>query len=153
MVVRFTAGSVFKIQIADNRAAYGVMLGTRPYFAFYSDDLAERELAVGKGLRDSPIFVVAVHKSAYSNGRWGSPLCRIVKDFLPPVPLYFRQDVLNPSRCEIVDCEGNSRPAKPEECVGLERSAVWSAEHIEKRVQDYLSGRPNSFVESMKVKL
>jgi hypothetical protein len=152
MAVRFTPGSIFRIQVSDTKVAYGVMLATRPYIAFYSDLPPEVESG-RRGFDEAPLFVVAVHKNAYSAGRWGSPISRMGKDFLPPIPFFFRQDVINPANCEIVDHDGNSRPVTPKECVGLERSAVWSAEHVEKRLLDHYEGRENAFLESMKVKL
>jgi hypothetical protein len=152
LAIRFTLGSIFRIQVPVDKFAYGVMLVTRPYMAFYSDVPAGVESG-RRGFDGESLFVVAVHKSAYSDGRWGSPIFRVARDFLPPVPLFFRQDVINLENCEIVDHEGSTRQAEPTECVGLERSAVWSAEHVETRLLDHYEGRKNAFLASMDVKL
>lgn len=43
-------------------------------------------------------------------------------------------------------------PATMEECQGLELAAVWSAEHVEDRLRDHFDGRPNKWVESVRLK-
>ncbi|MFH9083693.1 hypothetical protein [Streptomyces sp. NPDC017673] len=137
--------------LPDGRGAYGVMLTTRPYMAFYEDTavVADKPISFEKG----PLFIVAVHASAYSTGRWGPIVGRVLKGSLPSAPAFFRQNVLNLADCVVVDAGGLETKVAPEACVGLERSAVWSAEHIESRIADQYAGRPNVFVESMKVKL
>lgn len=153
MTVRFSAGSILKIPVSGERFAYGVMLAVRPYFAFFSD-VSQTEESVRLGnLVGSPLFVVSVYSSAYSRGRWCSVLGRVKGASLPPIPHFFRQNALNLNDCEIVDAQGNVQQASPAECVGLERSAVWAAEHVEQRIDDIYAGRPNAFVESMKLKL
>ena len=42
------------------------------------------------------------------------------------------------------------RLAIAEECVGLERAAVWEPEHVEDRLRDHFAGRSNRWVESLK---
>ncbi|GGM57342.1 hypothetical protein GCM10011608_47820 [Micromonospora sonchi] len=45
------------------------------------------------------------------------------------------------------------RPAGPaEDCVGLERAAVWDAAHIEERLRDQHAGRPNPHLEHLCLK-
>jgi hypothetical protein len=67
--------------------------------------------------------------------------------------LYFRQNRRSLGSCVIVDADGNERKVPPAECVGLERSAVWSAENVESRLEDHYGGRPNGTVERMRVML
>lgn len=151
--MRFQAGAVLRVPLPYGGPALGLMLSTRPYMAFYAGDEAAQQAAQQADLNVSPLFVVAVHNSAYSKGGWGDVLYRIAREKLPEIPLFFRQNVMNAADCEIVDAGGGVRKAIPDECLFLERSAVWSAEHIEARLSDYLAGRPNDFVESMKVKV
>ncbi|MEI7895193.1 MAG: hypothetical protein WCI05_19005, partial [Myxococcales bacterium] len=47
---------------------------------------------------------------------------------------------------------GTERPATREACVGLERAAVWSAEHVESRLSDQLAQRPNKWAEQAHLK-
>ncbi|MEU0382906.1 hypothetical protein [Streptomyces chartreusis] len=128
------------------------MLRVRPHVAFSSDE--QIGLVGFSGVPETaPLFVIAVHNKAYSRGRWGPILHRVNTDVLPDVPFFFRQNVLDAQDCEITDPFGQVRQATPEECLGLERSAVWEAEHVEQRISDLYARRPNLFVESMKVKL
>jgi hypothetical protein len=120
---------------------------------FYSDKAGIKDLSRGEAIAESPLFISAVHKSAYSTERWGSVLLKLPKAVLPEIPCFFRQDPLNPENCEIFNTQGETRSASPSECAGIERSAVWSAEHVESRLTDSYAGRPNAFVESLRVKV
>jgi hypothetical protein len=46
-------------------------------------------------------------------------------------------------KCTIFDSAGMEMSATPEDCIGLERAAVWDPHHIEKRLLDAFMGRPN----------
>jgi hypothetical protein len=39
-----------------------------------------------------------------------------------------------------------------EEVKGLERAAVWEADHIEDRLTDYIDGKENKWVKSLELK-
>lgn len=154
MAVRFTPGTVLGFAVPGaGRAAYGLMLDTSGYMAFYeggtevAEDDARRALQAG-----GPLFVACMYRTAYSKGRWGEALLRVPKDTLPQIPPTFRQDAINPERLHLDDHLGNSRPAKPEEIVGLEATSVWDAEHVESRLADHYRGVPNAFVEQMRYK-
>jgi hypothetical protein len=133
--------------------ALAVMTARSPYIAFYScrgepDPAAIQEICSG-----APLFVIAVMRSAYSAGRWGRALGRLPETALPLIPPVFKQEI-GSGACSIVEPGQSTRLSVPrEECLGLERQAVWSAEHIESRLSDFYEGRPNIFVESLKVKL
>jgi hypothetical protein len=138
---------------AGGQRALAVMTARSPYIAFYScrgepDPAAIHEICSG-----DPLFVIAVMRAAYSAGRWGRVLARLPETALPAIPPVFRQEI-GSGACSIVEPGQSTRLSVPrEECLGLERQAVWSAEHIELRLSDYYEGRPNIFVESLKVKL
>jgi hypothetical protein len=55
--------------------------------------------------------------------------------------------------CQIVDEAFNLRPARPEECIALERVAVWDPVHVEERIRDHYAGRPSAHLAHMKVRL
>ncbi|XVU20913.1 hypothetical protein ACQPZJ_26975 [Actinoplanes sp. CA-054009] len=128
-----------------------VMADRSPYVAFYAcrgefDDFDIKDFDAG-----DPLFVIAVMRSAYSSGRWGHSLGRLPETAVPTVPPVFRQEI-GSGACSIIDPGRSTRLSVPkEECVGLEREAVWSAQHIESRLSDHHEGRPNIFVESLKV--
>jgi hypothetical protein len=96
------------------------------------------------------IFTVVVHKSALT--KWGFIGKKPLEEEMKQPFLQFWQDIGNFRNCRIFDMEGNERPATPEECEGLERWAVWEAEHVEGRLLDTFMGRPNPNVEHLKVR-
>ena len=69
-----------------------------------------------------------------------------------PIPDQFMQDIVS-GACRIVDEAFNARPATPEECVTLERVAVWDLVHVVERIRDHYAGRPNAHLAYMKVRL
>ena len=97
------------------------------------------------------LFSVLVHKSALQT--WKPIGRRPLDESLRRGVKRFSQDIADPSQCILIDEDGNETPAAPAQCVGLERSAVWEAEHVEKRLLDTLKGRPNPTHERLKVKL
>jgi len=56
-------------------------------------------------------------------------------------------------RCTLFDTAGNERAAEPQECMGLERAAVWEQSSVEQRLLDAFQGRPNADEEHLKVRL
>lgn len=142
-------GDVVRIDLGDGRHTYGVLL-VNPYVAVY-DMVTTGETVERAEVLDRPIlFVVAV----YNVGRAWPVVGKVPEErALPAVPEQFMQDVADPSRCEIIDVNGNVRPATPQECVGLERAAVWEPEDVVERIRDHYAGRPNRHLEYMKVRL
>lgn len=45
----------------------------------------------------------------------------------------------------------HDEPATIDECAGLERAAVWSAEHLEDRLRDHFAGSPNKWSASLEI--
>lgn len=150
MVVRWAPGGVLRIDLGSGGHAWAVMLAEFPHVAFYSMEDGPRE---GKSLPAAPLFVVPVERVAYSRGGWGEVLFRLPAAALPPIPLYFRQDDYAVDSCVLVDRDGSERRAGPQECVGLEREAVWGDTHVEDRLRDYYAGRRNEMAEQAKVRL
>jgi hypothetical protein len=149
---QFEPGAVLRVGLDDGTHTYARMLAHSPYLAVYdacrSDDAVEVEQIV----RSPVLFVVAVSAAAYRSGRWQRvgwvpPLVAAVA-----IPEFFLQDIFDPQQCQVVDHLGRERAATLEECVGLERSAVWAAEHIEERVRDHYQNRPNAHLEVMKLR-
>ena len=93
-----------------------------------------------------------VMKSAHSQGRWlkvGSS--ELSADLLSPV-LRYNQDPIRPNLIRLTydGCQGPS--ATVSDCDGLECAAVWSACHVEDRLRDHFSNRPNKWVISLRPK-
>jgi hypothetical protein len=144
-------GDIVRIDIGDGRHTYGLLL-TDPYVAVYDLLTGDDESDLTQ-LPDRPVmFIVAVYDRAIDRD-WPIVGQMPAGSTLPAVPERFMQDMFNPQSCQIIDVDGNIRPATPQECVGLERAAVWEAEHVAKRIRDHYAGRPNLSLEHMKLKL
>jgi hypothetical protein len=149
-VVQFVPGAVFKVPAGPDDFAFGVMLSDFPYVAFF-----DKRTGFGTGGTPdtSPMFVIVVAKPAYSKGQWGKPIRTLPIEDLPPIPRFFWQSPINKNDCKIVEPIKHRITASPQDCVGLEAEAVWSAAHIESRIIDAYAGRPNIFAESLRVKI
>lgn len=151
MGVRFVPGSALVLAAGQHRAV-AVMTAKSPFIAFYAAPDEPNAVEIQGLCAGEPLFVIAVMRSAYASGRWGDVVDRLPKEELPAIPRRFRQDVVNGS-CSIIEVGQPTRLLVPqEECIGLECDAVWSAEHVESRLSDHYDGRPNVWVESLKVK-
>lgn len=115
-------------------------------FAFF-DLRTSSDVPVEEVVRHPIAFRVAVHKSAWTNGRW----VRVGKadppaELLAPVPKFIR-DPINGQLS--IYLRGDIRPATREKCVGLECCAVWDPEHVEDRFRDHCAGVPNVWVRQL----
>ena len=80
----------------------------------------------------------ATAESGWENIGW-----RELEPALQVPVVQFHQAVGNP-RCIIFDTSGNQRNATPEECMTLERAAVWEDAAVRQRLLDTFAGRPNA---------
>lgn len=141
-------GSILEIPLSNGRTAYGRVL-TNPLMAFY-DIQSETPLSPTEILKSPVAFMIWVMNSAVASGRWRVVGHAPLEQALETSPWFFKQDAI--SRALSLYREGVERPATIEECLGLERAAVWSAEHVESRLEDHFAGQPNKWVEGMRLK-
>jgi hypothetical protein len=146
---RRTVGAVLQVPLGTVGACVALTL-PEVDFAFFGP--AAVEDAASPKLFSHPIlFRVAVHRSAWSTGRWRKVAkLDVPSGLLEPQPK-FMQDAFNPSKLALY-VGGEIRPAGRAECEGLERMAVWDPEHVEQRLQDHLAGVPNVWVEQLRIK-
>jgi hypothetical protein len=143
-------GTFVRIALADGSFGYGRLLES-PYAAFYKHKTLRPDSDLD-GIASKPIlFRTAVRHLALDS--WESIGWRALEEHLTQPLVRFMQDVGDFRRCTIFDTAGNERAAEPQECVGLERAAVWEKESIEERLLDGLLGRPNADEERLKVRL
>ena len=98
------------------------------------------------------MFTIFVMKNAITSGRWkkiGECDPVLLKEFV--VPSFFVQSKTDPDDVSIYHL-GISTPTQRAAVIGLESMAVWSAEHVEDRLRDKAHGRPNKWVELMRLK-
>ncbi len=147
---RRVVGAFLKIKLPNGQHCYGRILDKANY-AFYDffteNDNADLEQIAKKKV----LFIVAVYDDAVTSGRW----LKIGKSPLEPdlqvLPLKFIQDKLNPDNFELYDPnKGTAKKASRQDCINLERAAVWEPDHVEDRIVDYLNNKYNIWVERMK---
>jgi hypothetical protein len=149
--LKFGPGAVLRVDLDSQWHTYARILARIPMIAFYDCCVSapvEDCLAI---VMRPVLFVLAVGRGA-SKGHW--PKIGDVPLETAPIliPDQFMQDIIT-GACEIVDEVFNSRPARPEECIALERAAVWDPAHVEERLRDHYAGRPNAHLAYMKVRL
>ncbi|HEX6686419.1 MAG TPA: immunity 26/phosphotriesterase HocA family protein [Candidatus Limnocylindrales bacterium] len=143
-------GDIVRIDLGDGRHTYGQLV-TDPYVAVYDLPTTQEVTEMAEVVARPILFIVAVFDSAIGRRGWpvvgqappGSPIVTVPDSFLQDVFL----------NCKIVDVQGNTRPASPQECAGLERYAVWDPADLTERLRDHYAGRPNAVLENMKLRL
>jgi hypothetical protein len=143
-------GTFTRIPLADGTFGYGRVL-PNPYIAFYDFRTAEPSSDLDAIESQPVLFTQAVRLFKYD--RWANLGKRKLTGEVARPVVRFMQDLADYRQCTIYDSEGMSRDATPEECIGLERAAVWDPHHIEQRLLDHFEGRPNPFEEQARVRL
>ena len=136
----YKPGTFLRIPLGDGTFAYGRQL-EQPYKAFYnyrtsipSDDLDTIE-------KKPVLFRQTVR--VLDSDKWEVIGIRNLEGEVTEPVVRFHQEIGDYRKCTIFDSLGNERLATPEECIGLERQAVWDAHHIEERLLDTFEGRPS----------
>ncbi len=148
---RRTIGAFVAIPLSTGQFAYARILDDAEYAVY---DLVTSHVETDVELiRSKPVlFLVAVYNDAVTSGRWEKIGKMPLEDNLRVLPLKFIQDAIHPEQFSIYNPNtGEIRETTKVECVGLERVAVWEPEHVESRIIDYYAGRPNVWVEQMKL--
>jgi hypothetical protein len=144
-----TVGAVLAVPLGDGTNCYALTLPEAD-FAFFelrSADVQNPEALFSKAM----LFRVAVHRSAWSTGRWPKVFTvEVPSTLLAPQPK-FMQNAIQRDQFQIY-LGGSIRSASRAECEGLERCAVWEPEHVEDRLRDYYAGIPNKWVESLRLR-
>ncbi|RPJ50581.1 MAG: hypothetical protein EHM23_00195 [Acidobacteria bacterium] len=143
---RLREGDVFAISLGEDLYGYCRYLTglLTEFFDIRSSGLSPVEEVVSANV----VFTVWVSKEAFKSDKWNRIGSREVR--VKPNPVFFKQDPITNELCLYQDYR--ETPATLAECQGLERAAVWSANHIEDRLRDHFEGRPNRWVESLKPK-
>jgi hypothetical protein len=133
-------GTFLAIPLADGSVGYGRVL-VAPYLACYRYRTPTRSTDLDALEAAAVLFIVAVEQP-YAD-RWPAVGRRELTGPVAEPVVRFIQDPLDPARCVIFDSAGGRRNAEPQDCVGLERAAVWRPDQIEQRLLDHFLGRPN----------
>jgi hypothetical protein len=155
--VRRVEGSIVAVPLDAERQAFGRLL-KEPLVEFYDlVDPPTENADVDRILAADIVFRIDVMNSAVTSGRWkvvgAAPLSAEERD---RIEYFFKQDPISGALTVYWEEPGTGEPferaASREECLALERAAVWSAEHVEDRLRDFFDGRPNEWVASLRPK-
>ena len=142
---QITVGSIVKIPLANGFHGYGRILDSKTaiYEIYTRENLPEKEIL------ESPIlFFVAVFDSVITKGYWekiGKPIPleeKLKNENLPPM---YKQDLAT-QKCELVYPD-RFEPATEEQCKGLERWSVWTAQGIEQRLEKHFASKEKPVLE------
>ena len=148
---RRNVGDVVTIPLGGDRVGFGLVL-EEPLVAFFdSCSKIGMEPAIEKIVEMPVAFRIWVMNQPLVDGSW--PVIGRVP--VPPrllqPPWFFKQDPIS-GKVTIGRTGGEEFQPEPGQLEGLERAAVWSAAHVIERLRDHIDGRPNKWVESMKLK-
>jgi len=141
-----TIGAIVKIDLGNGFFNYAQIL--KQDIAFF-DIYVKDELKNLNILMDKPVlFFLGVYNDVITSGRWGKIGMLLIRKEFESTPNKYIQDALNPNKFELyITDTGEIAPSSKEKCKGLECAAVWEAEHVEERLRDHFSGRPNKYVQ------
>lgn len=145
-------GAFIEIALPNGKYAYGRIL-KEASFAFY-DIYSDKKISDICAIQKTKIlFINSVYKYAISKNVWKIIGILEIEPQLMILPMEFIQDELDPKQFSIYNPNtGKISPAKKEDCIGLEKAAVWEPAHIDARIIDHFENRPNFWVESMRMK-
>ncbi|GAQ50252.1 Imm26 family immunity protein [Streptomyces acidiscabies] len=153
-----TPGRVVRIDLGDGRCVYGRQL-TGVTVEFYDRVCKPAEPVGPTAIVASPVaFRIWVMDAAFRrHGGWELlDVVSLTQAERTEVHRYSKQDPLSGTitiyNADPTTGAGSETPATIEEGQKLERASVWSPEHVEDRLRDYLDGRPNKWVESLRLK-
>lgn len=143
------AGNIVEIQLPDGLLSYGMLLKF-PAIAFFDVHTNTRP-SISEIVSHPVLFRIWVEKHAVSRKLW--PL---IGHHAPPLALlaphqYFKQDPLS-GQITLYTEGGFEQPARAEQCIGLERAAVWDPYHVVSRLADHFAGRANPYVSQLALK-
>jgi hypothetical protein len=152
---KYKAGAIVKIELTDKRLVFGrllpgVMSMINVYDFIGEDDL--EKITIEDLVKKPVLFCCGLYRTIITKG-----IFEIIgnKEFteseIAGIPPLFKQDIVNIDDCLIFWPTGGERKARPEECIGLEQSSVWSEKGLIERIEDYYSGKKNFNVEHQKV--
>lgn len=150
-------GSIVAINLSDNRTVFGrVVPSVATKIIVYSyvhptDKMQELD-NMQEIINSEILFYCGIYEDLLKKGTFKTiGTASFSEDEISRIPPFFKQDKSGIQKCKIFWIDGSERPAKPEECIGLERSSVWPEKGLQKRIEDALDGKKNPHVELNKV--
>jgi hypothetical protein len=147
---RIKAGQLVEIDLGSERRAFGRVI-SKSELAFYDFCMsADTPLDLNAVYSSSVAFLLSVANSAVKSGRWKVIDCTPVEPMFEAERFYVMRDALTGEVSIYNAMSGEILPAQSGDDIGLERAAVWDAEHVEDRLRDHFAGTRNQWVEQLK---
>jgi len=143
--IRRKAGDIVKIDLGDGVSAFARVL-LEPLMAFYAIS-GSNEPSLDEVMKAPVLFKIWVMNNAVTSGRWPVIGNVPLDDAMLVEQTFFKVDPMTKEYS--LYRSGEDIPAKREDCSGLEKAAIWSANHVEDRLRDYFAGVPNKWVVAM----
>jgi len=144
-------GAFVRVPIDDTYHTYGRIINDGKY-AFYDFRTDQQVVDLDEIEKSNVLFKLLVSEIPVKKGIWKIVgIKELPEDLKQPVPLFI-QDVGDPKICHL-DIKDERKKVSPEECIGVERFAAWSHQHVEQRLADHYNGVPNKDVRILHVKL
>ncbi|WP_082502937.1 Imm26 family immunity protein [Methylobacterium sp. Leaf100] len=139
--LKYQSGDFFKIKFI-NSFSYGRVLSS-PLMAFYDKTYTEDQ-PLDVICKANIAFKIWINDEAIVSGRW--PIIgHIHLDVsLLSIPKFFKQDPI--SRKLYTYENGIESPASIDECMGLEKAAVWAPKHVEERLESFFLGKKSKYM-------
>ncbi|SHN34378.1 immunity 26/phosphotriesterase HocA family protein [Chitinophaga sp. CF418] len=149
---KITIGSIIRIKLPCHKYAYARILKNANY-AIY-DLITENEFEdINEIISKNILFIIAVYDKAVTSGRWPKIGNAALETTLDTLPMKFIQDPVDSSQFRLYDPNtGNMTKGQRKDCIDLEKAAVWEGEQVEERICDHYAGKPNRWVEQMRMK-
>jgi len=147
--IKRTPGDVLRIDLGDGTYAFGRVLPST--IGFY-DLRTPENLPVEEVVCRPILFQVWVMDYAVTKGDWPVIGHVPLTEELLEEPLFFKRDPITKQLSVYRGSTAEDRPATAAECRSLECAAVWDPEHVVDRLRDHSEGKPNKWLESMRVK-
>ena len=95
------------------------------------------------------LFKVIVNDSTIKSGAWKIIRVKELDEDLKQIVPFFMQEIGQPEVCWI-SWNGEEKRVDLQECLGLERLAVWDQIHVEKRLEDHYNGVLNMYTYALR---
>ncbi|WP_171014089.1 Imm26 family immunity protein [Chitinivorax sp. B] len=142
-------GSLFRISLGEVDAFVRVLPNMQ--IAVYAISTpSNEEINLDEIYSASILFVITVMKAAFASEGWKKIDHRKLDADLSLPRNYFIRDRITGEYSIYCSSTGEISSSDYETCRSLEAAAVWEAKHVEDRIRDTLSGRPNMWAESLK---